>query len=321
MKGYSYEHNTYQDVWVHGLQIKGRRECEYRYQCIKNYFRKFKGQVLKILDFGANNGYFSFRLAEDFPEFELYLVEYNPLVKQLIELNQLENVQLIYGYFDEEGFIELIKNNDFDFHLMLSVLHHFDNPNKIIDYLTKRNRDTIFEIGYPTDEATDKIKLIWKNIQGKNAIQLNKWIGHDRPIYYTDKNVITLKGSVHNGCKSAFHTIGYEIRYGLFENLYKLFYPGTLNVKLDYDVEFKNTTIINTYYRVVPIMLNGILMYNLLTEEKGNCTDELEIISEYKLRKMFNYTNNKKIEIAINKKFIKNIGSGRMEKDGKEVLA
>lgn len=304
-------HNKYQDVWVHQLQIKGNRECEHRFQCIKNYLRKFKGQPLKILDFGANNGYFSFRIAEEFPAFDIYAVEYSSLISSLIKLNQLENVFLIQKYMNEDELINFIKEEDFDLILMMSVLHHFKNPEKIIDFLSQRHNRTIFEVSYP-DERTvsnpEKIFPIWKYLQSKNAVQINSWIPNERPIYYVNSNEIILHGKVHNGCGSAGKTIGYDISYGLFEKLFKIFYPGTLNIKLDYEIEFKNLTTINTYYKVFPVMINGILMWSILTEEKGFRTKELEIISEYKLRELFNYTNDKKIQLAVNKRFIRRQG-------------
>jgi len=48
-----YDQNLYQDIWVRGLRIKGQRECEFRYQSIKNYFEQYKSEKLNILDFGA----------------------------------------------------------------------------------------------------------------------------------------------------------------------------------------------------------------------------------------------------------------------------
>jgi len=35
---------------------------------------------------------------------------------------------------------------------MLSVLHHFNNPYKLIDFLTQKDEQTIFEIGYKDEQ-------------------------------------------------------------------------------------------------------------------------------------------------------------------------
>lgn len=143
-------HYDYQDIWIKGqVKKKGNRECEQRYQCIKNYLRPYKGLPLKILDFGANNGYFGFRIAEDNPEYDVYMVDYNNFLPRIVDQNQLENVHLFHQYMDEKQLIDLDKEYDFNLVLLMSVLHHFKDPIQVMNHFTMGNGKVIFEVSYP----------------------------------------------------------------------------------------------------------------------------------------------------------------------------
>ena len=78
------------------------------------------------MDFGANNGYFSFRLAEDFPEYDIHMVDGSNLLPLLKDLNSLDNVYLYNEIYNEQQLMDLVNENDFDYILMMSILHHFE---------------------------------------------------------------------------------------------------------------------------------------------------------------------------------------------------
>lgn len=299
----NYHHNSYQDIWVGGLQIKGQRECEFRYQSIKNYFEQYKFEKLNILDFGANNGYFSFRLAKDFPNFHITMVDYNPLLKILNELNGFKNIKLISEYMDEDTLISFIKENTFHKILMLSVLHHFDNPYKIIDYLTKKDEQTIFEISYENEKPIcypEKTSPIYEYFKKKNPVQINSWTQHDRPIFYINKQENIISGSIHRGAHMASVQTFPVIDKALIRQYGDKFYFGTLNVKLDEEFCFKNHDLLCGVYKIYPIKINGVPAYILLTKDKGTLTQEIEIIAKFKIRNKFRYLDGSKINIAIN---------------------
>lgn len=301
-----YDQNLYQDIWVRGLRIKGQRECESRYQSIKNYFEQYKSEKLNILDFGANNGYFSFRLAEDFPNFHITMVDYSPLLKTLTELNCFENIKLISEYMDEDTLISFIKENNFHKILMLSVLHHFNNPCKLIDFLTQKDEQTIFEIGYKDEQPVyrpEKVLPIYEHLNKKNPVQINSWTQHDRPIYYTNQQENIISGKIHPGAKMASTQTFPVIGNALAEQYGHKFYPGTLNVKLDKEFCFKNHDLFSGVFKIYPVKINGAQAYILLTEDKGTLTQEIEIIASYKIREKFHYKDGSKINIAINKHY------------------
>lgn len=59
---------VYQDTWNNGKCImKGDRNCLKRYNLIKPIIDNKYHRPFTAIDIGANIGYFSIRLAEDFP--------------------------------------------------------------------------------------------------------------------------------------------------------------------------------------------------------------------------------------------------------------
>jgi len=98
------------------------------------------------------------------------MVDYSPLLKTLTELNCFENIKLISEYMDEDTLISFIKENNFHKILMLSVLHHFNNPYKLIDFLTQKDEQTIFEIGYKDEQPIcypEKVLPIYEYLNKK----------------------------------------------------------------------------------------------------------------------------------------------------------
>ncbi|MBU9713327.1 class I SAM-dependent methyltransferase [Evansella tamaricis] len=82
----------YQDVWIKGkVERKGYRDCENRYKAIKEQLHGLP-QPFTVLDIGADMGYFSFRIAEDF-DAKVTLIEKNKKIKELVSAN--ENPQII----------------------------------------------------------------------------------------------------------------------------------------------------------------------------------------------------------------------------------
>lgn len=117
---------TYQDQWAHGrLAVKGYRECERRYQAVKNVCQRFRG-TFTVLDLGANMCYFGIRLTEDFPGCTVVAFEFDHFKMREAHLKSsgaervlllerrvsLEDVRLLSGAFH----VDVV--------LALSVLHH-----------------------------------------------------------------------------------------------------------------------------------------------------------------------------------------------------
>ena len=119
----------YNDIRINGKTLSsGYRDSEKRYDEIFKFCKKFN-RPISVLDLGAAEGYFTFRLSEDFSGVFI-AVESNPQRKllELCEKNNSKNILLL----DKQMSLKHLKNlkevQHFDIILALNVIHHFDEP-------------------------------------------------------------------------------------------------------------------------------------------------------------------------------------------------
>lgn len=117
--------HPYQDVWLNGSLIRtGARECESRYTAIKNQLLNLYKRPFTVLDLGAAEGYFSARIAADFPSSTVVAVDEN---ENLDAVSVLSNNPFIH--LNTKLTIEQLKTlsecEHFDVVLCQNVLHHF----------------------------------------------------------------------------------------------------------------------------------------------------------------------------------------------------
>jgi hypothetical protein len=140
---------NYQDIWFKGKAIqRGGRECEFRYHAIKKFLNKFK-RPISVLDIGANMGYFSWRLMENFAgsfvmiEGEEYVAK---ILLRLCKLNNNPQAILLKGRLCLADLISLSEVEHFDVVMALSIIHHFDEPyQEVLQVLTRLGSYLIFE--------------------------------------------------------------------------------------------------------------------------------------------------------------------------------
>jgi tRNA1(Val) A37 N6-methylase TrmN6 len=86
----------YQETWIKGSSqsIDFQRECASRYEPIKVVLEKYT-RPFSVIDIGANIGYFSFRIAEDFPHATVIMVENKPDLYALCMANNLQNIIML----------------------------------------------------------------------------------------------------------------------------------------------------------------------------------------------------------------------------------
>lgn len=115
----------YQDIWVQGKrESKGVRECESRYEIIAGVARLFN-RPFTVLDIGANLGYFSLRLAEDFDCTVLALEgRYSSWLSEVLNKNGNERVISVSRTATLDDLRTLADVEHFDLTLALSVTHH-----------------------------------------------------------------------------------------------------------------------------------------------------------------------------------------------------
>lgn len=139
----------YQDAWVKGRAVeKGGRECEFRYEAIRKVIKKLN-RPIKVLDIGANMGYFSFRLAEEFDGLFVMVEGAETVSKALLKLCKLNRNKksiLLKRSLTLECLKYLAKHETFDVVLALSIIHHFEEPyNEVFEVLRTIGSYLIFE--------------------------------------------------------------------------------------------------------------------------------------------------------------------------------
>lgn len=135
---------VYQDIWVKGKLVKkGQRECTNRYEKIKEKMKEWD-DTFTVLDLGANNGYFSYRIAEDF-NVPVTMIEEKKEARKIYDMNENPYVTLVNSRVDVKELKKLCKEKKFDVVLALSVLHHFDNYEEVIDVLFAHSKHLFIE--------------------------------------------------------------------------------------------------------------------------------------------------------------------------------
>lgn len=139
----------YQDIFVNGkILTHGQRLCQERYEALKPILNSLN-RPFKVLDLGASQGYFSFRIGYDYPHSCCTMIEGNFKFSQhvadqlevLCKANDsLSNIIYLKKYLSAEDLEELSKQEHFDIVLAFSILHHFDKD-------WKRATDAILSLG------------------------------------------------------------------------------------------------------------------------------------------------------------------------------
>ena len=147
MKYRGCSHGIYNDVWVKGEIIrKGYRPSSDRYDHIRTFCRKFK-RPFSVLDIGAAEGYFTFRLANDF-EGIFTAVEHDRRrnVLPLCIENENNKVFLLQKKLNLKTLKALQEVQHYDVILALNVVHHFKEPwQEVLDTIMKMCDYCIFE--------------------------------------------------------------------------------------------------------------------------------------------------------------------------------
>jgi SAM-dependent methyltransferase len=141
----------YQDIWIKGKTKQGVRECESRYKAIRAEIKKSN---FTLLDIGANLGYFGIRLASEFPDSVVVLIEsdYGQPLKDIAEANALPNLIVLNTRLDSEKIQRLADCEFFDYVLCLNVLHHIGSD--AIEAVKALGEVVIVETPHPADTGS-----------------------------------------------------------------------------------------------------------------------------------------------------------------------
>ena len=164
-------HEQYQDIVVNNEVVSaGVRECASRYKAIVPLLDKYKRRFT-VLDIGASQGYFSFKIAENYNA-SVVMIEgnYSPewhVAEDLYTIcnknTHLDNVIFLHKHLSVKNLENLAECEHFDVVLCLNVVHHFGDD-------WKRAADAIFKLGdhviVESPPVTDKVFANNKNIHG-----------------------------------------------------------------------------------------------------------------------------------------------------------
>ena len=150
--------DTYNDIRIKGKTIStGYRNSEERYEEIFKFCKQFN-RPISVLDLGAAEGYFTFRLAEDFSGVFI-AVESNP-ERKLLELcvkNNNHRVLLLDKQMNLKNLKNLKEVQHFDIILALNIIHHFDEPfQEVLDTLVSMSSFCFMEHPNPLENDSTK---------------------------------------------------------------------------------------------------------------------------------------------------------------------
>lgn len=179
-----FKDSPYQDVWFQGRAIiRGGRECQFRYEAIEKYLKRFK-RPISVIDIGANMGYFSLRLMEVFQGTFVMVEGHEKNARNLLKICKLnDNPQAIVlqRKLCLEDLKALSEVEHFDVVIALSIIHHFEEPyQEVFEVLSRLGSCLIFEppcmdektinqeriVAEPLDLSTVKKKLLARTTNG-----------------------------------------------------------------------------------------------------------------------------------------------------------
>jgi SAM-dependent methyltransferase len=225
---------VYQDIVVNGQTIwQGLGpNCSERYNLIRKILDQYK-RPIKVLDLGASNGYFSFKIAQDY-DAHCVMVDTTDRLLDLCYLNNtLKGIVYLKHNINLQDLLFLAEHEHFDVVLAFNVLHHLHPCKEIMDTLFLLGDVVIIETPPANDPRVDKkttIPFIEEYLIEKMNNQSNgQIIGHSLRPMPQQFDYIT--------CMSSDVDLSKEIQY--CENVYsKIFYFGTVNTMISSNLFF-----------------------------------------------------------------------------------
>lgn len=159
---------NYQTILVNGKEVQtsynasGGSQIIYdRYEAIRGVLKQYN-RPFTILDLGANNGFFSLKIAEEF-DAVCVMVDGSERLTEICTLNTDRNKIIHFQKrLTQADIIKLAELEHFDVVLSLLVLHHVDNWRLWLDALFKMSDNLIIEtpaINDPINKQENTKKL------------------------------------------------------------------------------------------------------------------------------------------------------------------
>lgn len=157
-----YPNSEYQDIIIHNETVRiGTHICMPRYRKIKPILDEYQG-TFSILDLGAAQGYYSFKIAYDYPKACCVMIDcnnkYHPhhgdILLDLCKVNNLDNVTYLQKKMNVFDLEKLNALEHFDVVLAFLSVHEMAETTAsqimIIESLLRLGNDIIIEVANDT---------------------------------------------------------------------------------------------------------------------------------------------------------------------------
>lgn len=175
----------YQETWIGGKSagLPHQRECASRYEPIREALARYT-RPFSVFDFGANMGYFAFRIAEEFPLATVVAVDGHGELADLARENGLPNVVVLNRRMNAADLAQLARSEAFDVVLALNVLHHMPDWSEALDALRLLGSVAFVETPGPGDsKATGLVRHrgILASVQKAGGAESLRTAAHKTP--------------------------------------------------------------------------------------------------------------------------------------------
>lgn len=148
--------SAYQDIIVNGeVVVSGwGPNCSHRYDAIKFVLDLYQ-RPITVLDIGANHGYFSLRIAEEYDS-TVVMIDGIPQLLEIVSLNtDRRNTIVFEQWINLEDLQTLVDQEHFDIVLCSFVLHQLPEWKNHLDLIFKLGDQIIIETPPSNDAVVD----------------------------------------------------------------------------------------------------------------------------------------------------------------------
>lgn len=188
----------YQPIWCNGGvndYYRYQRDCADRYEVVRALCARFS-RPFSVLDIGSNYGYFPVRIMEDFPEAVCVLVDDKEVVPVLKENLRLDRSVVVKRRVTAKELESLARSESFDVVLGLSVLHHFDDPERAYKAIRNLGWWSVFEVPGVDDVGAafpEKHKAILDLFHMEPSGRFDSHVSECKRPYYVLENPVSIE--------------------------------------------------------------------------------------------------------------------------------